>query len=425
MKKLKKQLHNVFYLIAKNNFISVFCAAIVVIIFVISTHGNKEWFDITFFSSLVGAMILEVIAQVVSKALMNRLEDEAKLTTEYDDLVKRYTQQFFVYDNSNASTDNKRKLNKAYKKKEDKNIFDFPIECVGYLDNCNITIKDRAKMYKLPEVIKEHYDEIFASHKTSTLFNQLNIRVKDWKIENNQLMMKTSRTTYFDSMVTNRAMDYKWSNGLSVRDALGYGPIWPTLEESGLSNHLGFNGFVESSDGYIVFVKRGNKLSIGKRTYATSIGASMKAKYALTDGVFDNKGLRTAIIREINDELKITEDELEDFQLHSNMISAYRDVVEGGKPQLLFYAKSNKSKDDIETDFKNRSKEASKSFKILEDGTKFLWIKEDELKDLCITSDMIIHNGKIYKMVPSASASVAMFINFVTNRNKEIHIEKR
>lgn len=63
---------------------------------------------------------------------------------------------------------------------------------------------------------------------------------------------------------------------------------------------------MESSDGYIVFVKRENNLSIGKRTYGDSIGASLKTKYVLNEyGGFEQDGLKKAILKEIKNELKI------------------------------------------------------------------------------------------------------------------------
>lgn len=43
-------------------------------------------------------------------------------------------------------------------------------------------------------------------------------------------------------------MDYVLSNGASVRKMLEGGPVIHSLKGSSLSNHLGFNGFIETSD---------------------------------------------------------------------------------------------------------------------------------------------------------------------------------
>lgn len=66
-------------------------------------------------------------------------------------------------------------------------------------------------------------------------------------------------------------MDYELESGISVRELLECGPMVHPLKYSSLSNHLGFNGFVESADGLIMLVYRKKNVSIGKRTFADSI----------------------------------------------------------------------------------------------------------------------------------------------------------
>mgnify|MGYP000031354270 FL=1 len=72
----------------------------------------------------------------------------------------------------------------------------------------------------------------------------------------------------------------------------------------------------------------------------------MKVKYALDETyTFTIDGLENGIIEEIKDELGIEKDTLEAVQNTSGLkyvqlIAAYRDMLEGGKPQLLFYAKN-------------------------------------------------------------------------------------
>lgn len=155
----------------------------------------------------------------------------------------------------------------------------------------------------MPESVKENFDEIIAAHDTSSTYNRFMIRVDDWKVLPGVFSLKTSRTSYYNSLATNRAIDYKWKNGMSVRNLFEYGPFINSLSDSQLSNHLGYNGFVESSDGYIVFIKRSKAVSIGKGTYGDSVGASLKTEYALNDNkVFCKEGLRKAIIAEIEKE---------------------------------------------------------------------------------------------------------------------------
>ena len=66
----------------------------------------------------------------------------------------------------------------------------------------------------------------------------------------------------------------------------------------------------------------------------------MKAKMALdANQRFTKEGLKNSILGEIKDELKIERKDII-FSIEENVIAAYRDLVEGGKPQLLFVVKS-------------------------------------------------------------------------------------
>lgn len=169
----------------------------------------------------------------------------------------------------------------------------------------------------------------------------------------------------------------------------------------------------------IPLVRRNKVVSIGKRTYGDSIGASMKAKMALdANQRFTKEGLKNSILGEIKDELKIERKDII-FSIEENVIAAYRDLVEGGKPQLLFVAKSLRTQKEIEDNFvkkkKEKAKELRKSFwdkelRELEDGDTFLWIPVENLKKLVILSDAIVYEGKEYRMMPSASASLVMLI---------------
>jgi len=384
--------------------------------------------------------------------IKNKYEDTEKLTDDYDELVKRYEKDSLIIGKNSDGT-----------------ATTYPVICLGegyvrFMDGREqIIIKDEANdKYQLPVIIENNYSKIFSVHETSQLFNSLNIRAKKMSFLNNVFMLETGRTTYFDSLVTNRASDYEFEKGLSVRKIYEMGPKMTDLESSRLSNHLGFNGFVESSDGYIVFVKRSNKVSIGKRTYGDSIGASLKTAYALDEkGVFTVKKLKKAITKEIEAELKIKEEDIKEIAI----IALYRDCVECGKPQFLVSAKSEKSAEDITKQYEeivNGRVEASeykdsilekeqREKGVLEDGSKLLWIKKEDLKyNIVYKSKMICSkdkkafvefdkNNNLIKsktqelnMVPSASASVVLFANslylptiiesFIESKNKNIEV---
>ena len=287
-----------------------------------------------------------------------------------------------------------------------------PVILEARLYDKKIEIEDHPeKNYSLPEIIEKHYEDLFSAHVTSKIYNNTNIRVDEWGCvgDDNTFKFVTGRTTYYNSLVVH------------------------SLKNSSLSNHLGFNGFVESSDGSIMLVYRKKNVSIAKRTYSDSVGASLKVKYALDETyTFTIDGLENGIIEEIKDELGIEKDTLEAVQNTSGLkyvqlIAAYRDMLEGGKPQLLFYAKTSMSQGEIEAAFYERNNQIKKApgqygsdadKKEMEtDGDKLVWISVRELPDWDVYSDGIRcrKNGKeeYLKMVPSASACVEMLKEYM------------
>ena len=424
----------------------------------------------------------------------NLMEDKKKLTQQYSELSKKYKKEpklipipgRGIKQPTSPSTDGNHE--NPYQSPTDKSCEDtnpfapdedyedpnqdpakktkkYPVVLVGTCeiplwpnarDNseelmAKIKINDNPEdMYKLPDAIAPHFSDIMKVHKTSVHYNNLNIRVTDMSIDNDGILsMTTSRTLYFYSMATNRAADYKWDdNNFTVRELFEPGPMFHSLEKSSLSNHLGFNGIVISSDNHIVFVKRKKELSIGKRTYGVSIQASLKASFAINDineDRFTPLGLVKAILHEIWDELKLSRNDLKDITL----IAAYRDGLECGKPQLLFCANSSLTAEEITKQFRRkwvknvninsqkpeRNSVSSKIKKVKLDGKKLVWFPADNLKDLIFKEDRVEFNKddgfyvinrffltqekwtQSLRMLPSTSASLALFRDYYLSKH--------
>ena len=74
-------------------------------------------------------------------------------------------------------------------------------------------------------------------------------------------------------------MDYEWENGKTNRNVYEPGPFISPLESSLMANHIGFNAFIEFPEIGILFVGRSNKLSVGKKTWGTSVSAKLNPKF--------------------------------------------------------------------------------------------------------------------------------------------------
>lgn len=356
----------------------------------------EDFFDTSILVSFLVAFFCDIIASAISKTVNQKIEDAVKLTEDYDTLTRKYrSEQLLSYQ------DRLFPVIELFTRTINSNPFELKIDH-SHFNN----------QYVLPDRLDGYYDWIMKAHSSSTIYNRWNVRLDDIYEMNGQLNLLYSKTMYYYSLATNRAMDYTLENGMTIREMYEPGPYLCTLATSKLSNHLGFNGFVETSDNKFIFVRRNSNLSIGKNTLATSIGASLKTEYCLNENrQLTLNLLSNGIRKEIFDELNILIDD--DVDMSKCIFAFYRDMVEGGKPQFLFHYKLNNiSAKDFQSNIVTQIKKKSKASMAV-DGTDFFYKSLDELKASKIYPDKIIFDdGTIHKMTPSASASVVMLLRY-------------
>lgn len=365
------------------------------------TGGEVEIVDFTIFSSIILVTVLGVIGKGLSQLIVNKFEDYCKLQQGHQSLNKLYkADNLLVHRNPSG------------------NKVKFPlIQDYRYEADTKIKIIDSQSMYQVPDDINNIYGYLLESHVSSVTYNQLNIRCDKWEYnqEDKTLYLHTSRTNYYNGLVTNRSLDYPWPDDRTTRDMYAYGPFAPKLEESKLSNHLGLHGLVESSDGYIPFVHRGKKVSIAKNTLGTSVGASLKAQSVLRNTrKVTKEGLVAAFVDEIKEELNVDMEHLHIGPLEEMLIGLYRELAEGGKPQFLFYTKCKLNREEMEKAFHQgvrvQKKKRTNKSKVIMDGTKVTWIKKEDLLKCEIMPHGIVYDGQKYGMTPSFAGSVAMAV---------------
>lgn len=360
----------------------------------------QNYFDTGIIVSFFLIFICNSIAHMLEKVIGKYCEDSVKLTTDYQKIVNKYSREKLLTYKNNVFP-----IIELVSRK----VSDAPFKI-------NINQEHSLKQYELPSLIANNSDTLFGAHKYSYIYNNMNVRLDELIFDDEQLSITYSNTTYYDSLITNRAMDYCWENGKTIRDVYEPGPFLNSLENSKLSNHIGFNGFIETAEGKIIFVMRRDNLSIGKNTLANSIGASMKVKYCYNEQKqLTVNGIQNAIKWEIYDELKIKLDD--SINLTENIFSFYRDLVEGGKPQFLFYIKlDNLTVQEFKDNFiKELNKDKKNNLnKAIIDGSHFYFYSVDELKRSTITFDSLITpDKKRFHMMPSASASIILLLNFL------------
>ena len=390
--------------------------------------------DLKTFVTIVLVFILTGIASLLGGLFAPKVEDMMKLTTNYDMLARKYGDfsDLIKYTNSGASdylTGRKNTTSKAKSYDNNEDQYDFPtIKLVSLYDKKVDIIFDfdNANVYKQPAWVSSHSDALFAAHSHSEIYNQQNFRVDDITWDKDNVKIYLSKTSYLDSLITNRACDYE-INGVSVRELYEPGPVLHDLKDSQLSNHLGYNGMVETSDHKFIFIKRHKKVSIAKNTWQTSVGASLKVRNALTkDRKIDTDSIATAMIKEMMSEFNLknldNSKDLEakmksDFLFKKNVLYFYRDLLECGKPQMMFYYQLPISSEEVAKAFTNGIGAAKKNkdrFSLFcdIDGHKLMFIDKEDLNKLYLTPDGFAFNKKYYKSVPSAVATIAMLLEY-------------
>ena len=456
MKKRKKRTVFWLDLFKAQDFIKVIVSiCILLIIIFLKALITKTWtfdslLDIKTFTAVLSAFMLNLFTNAVFRAYKKHKEDDSKVTTDYDSLVNMYSlnSKMLKYSNEYADSKNSQlgkkcttclsdgERNDALSEKEHHankkdasnskyRTYQIPITAIVRIKGkkLNFNNDNFRVQYQRPKEIDSLYADIMNAHAYSKTYNQLNIRCDRVEESDEEVKLFLSKTTYYDSLLTNRAIDYS-VKGASVRERFMYGPYLQPLEDSMLSNHLGYNGFVETSDGKIVFIFRNKYVSIYKNTMQSSIGASLKVKYACEHGKVTEDGVVYAIKKEIESELclkKVEDYENRKAEIFKNLklesiLYFYRELVEGGKPQMMFYTKLNITSTEIRQAYTNGVKKAKKGdFYCSVDGFKMLFVDKKDLKKIYITPDGMTIDNKFYKSVPTSTGTLVLLINHLTD----------
>ena len=368
--------------------------------------------DISVLISLAIVFLSSSLIDVIHRRIQVNLEDSAKLNADNSELLRQYPlENIFEFE-----SDKKIAISIMHLKEKDEK-WTFKID-----DHEN-------KYYELPEQIKEYSKELFDSHESSNVYNSLMIRLENITIENGEVKLDTSRTFYYDLLVSNRACDYRLSNGKSIREIYEPGPYLRCLKESKLSNHLGFNGLIITKDNYVPLIIRSNKVSIGKRKLSPSIAASLKVKYVVDkkDHKFKEGMFANGIIREIGDELHLGTSKEEILKMlgvrEEDVINSifcfYRDLEECGKPQFLFCLKTDITKQELENSFYPKDDvalEEQNKKEMKKDGKDIIFLNLDDLKNVEINVQdncTIKIYDKEYQMDVSSIGSLCLCTKYI------------
>ncbi len=438
--RFKKAIDKVLTYFSSTEKIRILLLLIILAVFSLLYYLEVPWLgvllkavDISSFTAIVLAFVLDGISKQLSKAFKSKTEDITKLTKDYDGLVKRYCRvdDFMTTCNATASEKNlrigrKRKTCKCISDSTP-DVYRLPVCSKISLKDSPVTIlDDPQKMYIPNSYVTEHLGKVSDIHEFSNKYNATTIRMDCVTQGPAGTVFRTSRTKYYYLLMTNRSIDYQ-INGLSYRELFEEGPFLRDLEHSTLSNHIGYNGYIETADGQFIFIKRNHHVSVGKDTLQTSVSASLKAKYALDqEQMLTKEGIMHAIVQETIDELHLSNLSgfeskkaalFDAFTFENSVLYFYRDLVEGGKPQLMFYMKLDLLSSEIKQAFTNAPKKRTKEnlSKTDSDGHNILLVSREDMSEIYATPDCFVIKGVAYQATPSAVATYLMMMEHLND----------
>ncbi len=233
------------------------------------------------------------------------------------------------------------------------------------------------RMFRLNNMLETLFLKIFRAHRGCFLRNYPTLRLADFAVRPvgdgaTELRFETMRSTYFNHLVTNRAMDFVIDDVVSVRSLFEYGPLLKPLRTSDLSNHIGINAIVYLSDGTMLYKQRSGTATISKGMLTSSIAMKIDldeparplSAYDLLvapvrQGLIDRLGIYDKRTSTPGRRQPLPLDEMDIY-----LLGVGRNVYEGGKPHLYYavYMK-NLSLDDFLREYMDEYRRMIRTYK--------------------------------------------------------------
>jgi hypothetical protein len=201
----------------------------------------------------------------------------------------------------------------------------------------NFEVQDQPeKFFELDEFIMNNYEAIFAAHSNSVKINSTTIRLDDFRVEGDKCVIQLSRSTVFNHLVTNRAIDFALFDDVTLRSVFEYGPYISPYNKSKMSNHVGINALVFLSDGRLLVPRRNKVSTISKNQITSSIAVKLDFPRNGSREITTDFLLRENIIENLNARVKLRLEDLDLSQVRVQFLGFGQNLYEAGKPQFYY-----------------------------------------------------------------------------------------
>ncbi len=343
-----------------------YLTVLVVLIFVLAQDVLS-----TVIGTIIG-FILSGIFLYFTRILFSELEDQVKVSKDIKTLRDIYTEESYY----KTVTLNGSSLHVLYNEVKVNVGQEFDAD------------DDPDKRYELPGFVENNFVQLIDAHGRSAKGNCDTVRLDDIVLKDGVETFMLSRSTFYNHLVTNRAMDFMITEGVTIRNMFEYGPKIRPLGESELSNHLGINALVFLNDGTLLVPRRKNTSTISKNMITSSIAVRLappkddektgkrvkiSKQYLFHDNIIDS----------LTSRLKISEQDVKQLNADVRFLGIGQNIYEGGKPQMYFAVELDKNIDEY-LDFS--AKVAKQAGKIdidkciyLADYSSMKFVKEDKI----------------------------------------------
>lgn len=303
------------------------------------------------FVGLATAIFIGSLAHLISLAF----EDRNKVTEDFRLIADTYTNESL---RQKVNFLDGTSINFAYKGEST------IIESIKVVDN-------NKKLYLPTEVMSSNFVKLFNAHRGSYKKNVYTVRVDDVKEDGKTLTVYTSRSTYFNHLISNRVMDFPFAKSLTLRSLYEPGPDITPLKTSFFSNHLGIIGIIKTTDNFYILNQRSKTGSTSKDLLVSPVA------FGLTAGVKEDvtqEYIEQKILDKTNERLRLFKEDKENHVTKITHLGYGRDVYEAGKPHFFYLIEINLDKDDYLRRFYNKN--CTKN--MIDYNSKAFAIKPDE-----------------------------------------------
>ncbi len=388
MKRISNVFKQMFSGVVKKHLVLPIIVFIVALVFALIAEEYRSMVISAGVGFILGKALVDLgVAIYFSK------EDDRKAIRDYDTLKLFYDEN--TYGNKAIFFGQNKKVKIFY---DESFTNDFNTEIVYDDYPCN--------MHSMPSVIMPYYADLLQAHKASYTKNAITFRLIDFQKKDNQLILKTGRTTYFNHLVLNRAIDFPIRDSFSIRKQFEYNKCLTPLKESELANQIGVNGIILFNDGYTVFPRRGFNATVAKNCITSSLAIRLNTvnphKKLIEQEIYDDFYLNMKKRLHFKESYFTNPEDIEIIFLGFG-----RDLCEGGKPQFYYLIKFNKlNSDDYTKDLPKLIKDKKKDKNLQIDFDKTLYLTK--------FSDLDLQKGQTLKFKPR-----------IYNKSKERFVTKK